>query len=102
MNQHLVFFLEEPSIREMLQAVLPKLNLQGITIRYMVFQGKQELEKELTRKIKGYQTPNHRYQKISGSRAIGPHLDLHNTRSPSFKNLITGIKRLLATPCPGA
>ena len=34
------------------------------------------------------------YQKVSGSRAIGKHLDPANPRSPSFKNLIKAIRRL--------
>jgi len=34
------------------------------------------------------------YQKIAGSRAIGPHLDLDNTRSTSFRNFITGVRRI--------
>jgi hypothetical protein len=36
-----------------------------------------------------------KYQQVSGSRAIGPHLDLDNTRSRSFRNLVTGIRRLV-------
>jgi hypothetical protein len=35
-----------------------------------------------------------RYEKVAGSRKIGMQLDLHNDRSPSFRNLITGIRRL--------
>ena len=35
-----------------------------------------------------------KYQKVAGSRAIGPHLDLDNTRSASFRNFITGIRRI--------
>jgi len=34
------------------------------------------------------------YQKMAGSRAIGPHLDLDNTRSASFRNFITGVRRI--------
>ncbi len=34
------------------------------------------------------------YEKIAGSRGIGEHIKLDNTRSPSFRNLITGIRRL--------
>ncbi|WP_309624110.1 hypothetical protein, partial [Methylibium sp.] len=34
------------------------------------------------------------YQKVSGSRLLGPHLDLANDRSASFKNLIAGVRRL--------
>ena len=35
-----------------------------------------------------------RYQKVSGSRTIGRHLDAGNERSTSFSNLISGIKRM--------
>ena len=42
------------------------------------------------------------YQKVSGSRQLGPHLDIDNDRSASFKNLIAGVRRmeqeLLALP----
>jgi Domain of unknown function (DUF4276) len=34
------------------------------------------------------------YQKRAGSRAIGNYLNLDNQRSPSFKNFVTGIRRL--------
>ena len=34
------------------------------------------------------------YQDIAGSRSISPYLDLGNTRSASFKNLVTAIKEL--------
>ena len=47
---------------------------------------KQEL-KQLTRNC---------YQPIAGSRAIGEHLDVLNCRSPSFRALIEGIRRLEA------
>ena len=36
-----------------------------------------------------------RYQKISGSRSISPHLDLDNNKSRSFNVLIEGIRRLI-------
>ncbi len=39
---------------------------------------------------------NQRYQKVSGSRAIGPLLDIHNNRSPSFQVFVSGVKRLIA------
>jgi hypothetical protein len=42
------------------------------------------------------------YQKVSGSRQLGPHLNIDNERSASFKNLISGVRRmeqeLLALP----
>ena len=36
------------------------------------------------------------YQKVGGSRAIAPHLDLDNQRSSSFKNLVARLRRLLS------
>lgn len=38
------------------------------------------------------------YEEGGGSRAIGQHLRLDNDRSPSFRNLITGIRRMAALP----
>lgn len=181
----LVFCLEEPSAKMMLQGVLPRLLCQDITIRYIVFEGKQDLHKQLSNKIRFWQQPNSyfiilrdqdsgnctniklqlqelckkagrpdslvriachelesfylgdlaaievglglqglakqqqskkfrdpdrlnnaaeelikltqkHYQKIDGSRRIGPHLRLDgNNCSTSFKALITGIKQLV-------
>jgi hypothetical protein len=35
------------------------------------------------------------YQKVSGSRAIGPHLNLENNRSQSFNTLVSGVRNLI-------
>jgi hypothetical protein len=37
-----------------------------------------------------------RYEKVAGSRAIGHCLALDNDRSPSFRNLVAGIRRMEA------
>ena len=37
-----------------------------------------------------------RYEKREGSARIGQHLALDNTRSPSFRHLVAGIRRLVA------
>lgn len=50
----LVFFLEEPSAREMLIGLLPKLLPDNISTRYVVFEGKQDLHKRLGRKLRGW------------------------------------------------
>ena len=62
MNQ-LVFFLEEPSAREMLKNFLPRIlpEPDHITVRYVVFDGKQDLERQLGRKLRGWLTPNTRF-----------------------------------------
>ncbi|MFH1859555.1 MAG: DUF4276 family protein [bacterium] len=57
---HLVLLLEEPSAREMLNGLLPRL-YNNIDFRCIVFAGKQDLEKNLVRKIKGYRVPNSRF-----------------------------------------
>lgn len=180
----LVFFLEEPSAEAMLKAVLPRVLPENIQVRYIVFQGKQNLEKNLNRKLRGWSAPdsyfvvmrdqdsgdcreikskllslcqgsrkervliriacrelesfylgdlaavelglgakglkqlqnkakfrdpdslgnpsnellmltNNKYQKLAGSRAIGPHMNLLSNRSLSFKILLSGIHKLL-------
>lgn len=182
--KELVFLLEEPSAQDMLKGLLPRLLPYGIGFRCIPFQGKQDLEKQFARKIRGYQNPEARfivmrdldnhpdcrvlkaqllekcnetgkadvtlvrlackelesfyladlaavetglritglkrhqlsrkfrapdslgspkreliqltksiYQEGAGSRAIGPHLDPENTRSDSFRNLVSGIRR---------
>lgn len=180
----LVFLLEEPSARAMLEGLLPRLGVAVPPTRYMVFEGKSDLGKHLTRRLRGYLNPEARfvvirdqdaapdcravkarlveacraagrpdalvrifcreleavyladlravegalgmsgladrqrdakfrvpdalaspsrgmaaltrgrYQKIGGSRAIGPLLDVDNPRSPSFRALIAGLRRL--------
>ncbi|MBZ4201940.1 MAG: DUF4276 family protein [Methylovulum sp.] len=183
---YLVFLLEELSAAEMLKGVLPKILPEGINVKYVVFEGKQDLEKQLERRLKGWQQPNsaflvmrdkdrgdcsvikrqlgekvnasgkqdvtliriactelesfylgdlnavekgleisnlakkqqekkyrtpdvlsnaaqelqnltqRKYQKVSGSRAIGPHLKTDGTnRSHSFNVLLTGIEKLV-------
>lgn len=182
----IVFFLEEPSAKEMLEGLLPRVLPTQARIRYLIFNGKQDLEKNLVLKLRGWQLPDSvfavmrdqdssdcqavkkklvelcaeaakgyvlvrvacrelesfylgdlatvekglglnglsnkqnkrkyrnpdilgnpseelvrltkgEYQKVSGSRAIGPHLDLTNNRSHSFNVLITGLRRLAET-----
>jgi len=50
----IVFFLEEPSAREMLAGILPRILPDNIQSRYIVFQGKQDLEKNLKKKLRGW------------------------------------------------
>nr|VFJ63833.1 MAG: protein of unknown function (DUF4276) [Candidatus Kentron sp. DK] len=52
--RELVFFLEEPSAREMLKGVLPRLLPEDVIPRYVVFEGKQDLHKRLEKRLKGW------------------------------------------------
>lgn len=54
----IVFFLEEPSAREMLAGVLPRILPDDIQIRYIIFRGKQDLEKNLKKKLRSWRTPD--------------------------------------------
>ncbi|MCK5720070.1 MAG: DUF4276 family protein [Thiomargarita sp.] len=55
--KHLVFLLEERSAKEMLDKLLPRL-IPEIDYRCIPFEGKQDLEKNIVRKIRGYCKPN--------------------------------------------
>lgn len=52
-----VFLLEEPSEKELLMGIIPRL-VPDADARYLVFQGKQDLEKNIERKLKGWLLPN--------------------------------------------
>jgi len=56
--KNLVFFLEEPSAKEMLKGVLPKLLPDDIECTYIVFEGKRDLEKQLVNKLKNWLKPD--------------------------------------------
>jgi hypothetical protein len=182
--KEMVFLLEEPSAKALLSTLIPRFLDPSIALRYIAFEGKQDLEKQLERKLRGYTNPqarflvlrdqdsadchtvkaaliakcaaagrgatslvriacheletfyladlaavetaiectglssqqasakfrapdymsspshelsrltHNRYQKVSHSRVLGEHLDLDNTRSSSFAQLIAGIRRL--------
>ena len=191
--KELVFLLEEESAKAMLQGLLPRILDPQVQPRLMAFEGKQDLEKQMVKRMRGYVNPHARfivlrdqdstpdcgrvkakllglcvqagrhavslvriachelesfyladlqavesalgvpglarhqntarfratdqvespsrelakltrgaYQKVSGSRQLGPHLNIDNDRSASFKNLIAGVRRmeqeLLALP----
>jgi hypothetical protein len=183
--KELVFLLEEESAAAMLTGLLPRMLDPKVHLRLIVFDGKQDLEKQMVKRLRGYMNPHARflvlrdqdsapdckslktklrrlcakaerqsvslvriacreleafyladlqavemalgltglashqstarflvpddvaapsrelarltrgaYQKVSGSRMLGPHLDIANARSASFRNLVTGVRRL--------
>jgi hypothetical protein len=185
--RELVFLLEEESAKAMLQGLLPRMLDPHIQVRLIAFEGKQDLERQMVRRIRAYLNPQARfivlrdqdstpdckvvkakllrlcaeagrgatsivriacrelesfyladlqavekalglkglarhqrnarfrfpdavvspsrelpkltgaaYQKVSGSRQLGPQLDLANGRSASFASLLTGIRRMQA------
>ena len=56
--RELVFFLEEQSAKEMLDSFLPKLLDENICHRCICFEGKQDLEKQLKKRLRNWCNPN--------------------------------------------
>jgi len=54
----LVFFLEELSARVMLEGIIHRLLPPDIIVRYVVFDGKNDLEEQLPRKLRGWVAKN--------------------------------------------
>ncbi len=57
----LVFFLEEPSAQEMLKGLLPRILPPHISCRYIVFEGKQDLEKRLPIRLRAWKDPTAKF-----------------------------------------
>lgn len=57
MIDHLVFLLEEPSARDLLEGVLPRLVPGSMEIHYLVFEGKQDLERQMVKKMRLWLRP---------------------------------------------
>lgn len=58
MIPNLVCLVEDFSTKEMLAAVLPKIVSSDLNVTYIVFEGKQDLEKQIERKLSGWRRPN--------------------------------------------
>jgi len=54
----LVFLLEEPSAQAMLEGILPRLLPQKVARRFLIFEGKQDLDKRLEQRVRGWRTPD--------------------------------------------
>ena len=57
-GMNIVFLLEEPSAREMLKGLLPRILPASLVVKYVVFEGKQDLERNIVRKLRGWRAPN--------------------------------------------
>ena len=57
----LVALVEEPSAAFFLKAVMPSVLPEGVTLQTIAFQGKQDLERGLERKLKGWLRPDSRF-----------------------------------------
>jgi hypothetical protein len=57
----LVFLLEEESAKAMLETLLPRILDERIVVRAIAFEGKQDLERQLERKLKNYANRDARF-----------------------------------------
>lgn len=56
--KHLVLFLEEASAKAAFEGLLPRFLPEDVTVQYVVFEGKSDMEKQLERKLRGWIQPN--------------------------------------------
>lgn len=61
MRRELVVLLEERSAKVMLETLLPRMLDERIEFRLIAFEGKQDLEKRMTMRIKGYVNEDARF-----------------------------------------
>lgn len=59
--KELVFLLEEESAKAMLQGLLPRILDPQVQLRLMAFEGKQDLEKQMVKRMRGYVNPHARF-----------------------------------------
>ena len=59
--KELVFLLEEESAKAMLESLLPRILHADIKPRYIPFEGKQDLERQMFRRLRGYANPHARF-----------------------------------------
>ncbi len=61
--KELVFFLEEASAKALLEEIVPRLAPESslIRLRFIVFEGKQDLDKQLVKKLRAYINPHARF-----------------------------------------
>jgi hypothetical protein len=52
----LVFLLEEPSMKALLDVLLPRIIPENITFKCIPHEGKQDLEKSIPKKLKAWNT----------------------------------------------
>lgn len=60
-EMELAFLLEEPSAKAMLESLLPRILHPSIKSRLLAFEGKQDLEKQMVRKMRSYINPRARF-----------------------------------------
>ncbi|MFM6765876.1 MAG: DUF4276 family protein [Dolichospermum sp.] len=56
------FLARRTSAKAMIEGILPKIILEiNINVRYIVFEGKQDMEKQIIRKLQGYNNPHAKF-----------------------------------------
>lgn len=50
----LVFLLEEPSAQDALEGILPRILPNGVNVQYLVFEGKQDLERRMGKRMRAW------------------------------------------------
>lgn len=59
--KELVFLLEETSAKAMLESLLPRLLHPDIRPRFIAFEGKQDMERQMLKRLRSYLNPQARF-----------------------------------------
>jgi hypothetical protein len=59
--KEIVFLVEEESAKAMLNSLLPRLLPEGVFFRIVPFEGKRDLQAQMTRRIRAYRNPQARF-----------------------------------------
>ncbi len=60
-TKEIVFLLEEQSAEALLRSLLPRILPPQVVTRFIVFEGKQDLEKRVERRLRGYLNPHAKF-----------------------------------------
>ncbi len=112
----LVFLLEDQSMKELLEGLLPRILPQHPQMEFLLIphRGKADLDKSIPRKLRAWGEPRPHFvilrdqdsadcvalkqRLLSMCQQEGyPLLEIENTRSPSFAHFVSGLRRLVET-----
>ena len=104
----IVFLVEEPSMKEFLKVILPKVIPVNVSYTIIHHEGKQDLERSIPKKLRAFRQPDRlsnpaqvlkslvpTYQKVSGARAVSKHMKLSENESYSFAVFIKGLQTVI-------
>jgi hypothetical protein len=97
--KELVFLLEEASAKAMLESLLPRLLDPEISHRLIPFEGKQDLEKQMVRRLRNYLNPHARFIVMRDQDSYADCLALKNSLIKRCREAGKGAVTLVRIAC---